>query len=173
MIWGYWDGWHAGMQASMEHALRVCNGATLHVVIIDGNSEIDTNHEVLRSDLVLRRNEVKKKVNEIKKQMGVAVKVVYHEYATLAESLTHGGDFDFDVVFLTAKEVFHCDPYDTNLSTMQGSRTSNGLVSADVEIVPLVYEEGTSFVCSSTKIRKRKKREEQKNNKLAEGSAQK
>jgi hypothetical protein len=146
------------MQASMEHALRVCDGDTLHVDVIDGATELDTDAEVSRRELVHRRNALKDRVNDIKKALGVKTKVVYHEYATLDEAIARTGEYEFDVLFCAAKDQMHCGPFPDNIGIMQTARAAAGYPPAQVDIVPTVYEPGTEFVCSSTKVRKRAKK---------------
>lgn len=158
LLWGFWDGWHAGMQASVEHALRVCDGDTLHVDVIDGATELDETAEVPRRDMVHRRNALKKRINEAIKALAVNVKVVYHEYPTLPEAIARTGEFQFDVLFCVAKDQMHCGPFPDNICLMQTARAAAGYPPAVVDVVPTVYEPGTEFVCSSTKVRKRAKK---------------
>lgn len=157
-IWGYWDRWHDGMTASLTEAMRICDGDDLHIVIIDGATELNTEAEVERADANARFNDVKDRVIDIRNATGYAPKAVYHRrYNTLQEAITDGGSYPFDVLFAVEHDHDKCTPFDANIAALQSSRSDYGREPAQVHVLPSVCEEGTQIHCSSTRIRKREK----------------
>jgi len=156
-IWGYWDRWHEGMTASMTEAMRVCDGDDLHVVVIEGSTEINEKVEVKRSYLVHRRNYVKDKVKDIAKDTGYKPKIIYHIYETLTEAITDCGSYPFDILFVVEHDKNNCVPFNANIAAAQFSKTSSGRKEAKLHVVKSVFEEGTEITCSSTRLRKREK----------------
>ena len=157
-IWGHWDRWHDGMTASMTRAMEVCDGDDLHVVIIGGAAELNTRAEAERADFVERRQTVADRIRDIRDATGYKPKIVYHEYATLAEAIAGGGDYPFDVLFAVEKDQRQCGPFAANVATMQSARAAAGRPPADVDVVPTVYEKETGATLSATRARKRAKR---------------
>lgn len=155
-IWGFWDGWHAGMQASMEHAMRQCDGDELHVIVIgDDGRSLDA--EIPRADLQDRRNDVSDRAEAIESELGLKVKRTFHVYDTLTEAIADGGSCSFEVLFAVAKDQLTCGPFDMNVGILQAARTVEGRGPATIEIMPTVNEPGTEKSLGSTRRRKRAK----------------
>lgn len=153
-LWGWFDKYHAGMDAAIRQAIVTCSNDTLHVILIEG-TDLDAGINSGFDTISDRRNEVVVYVNDIKKELKESkVTVVLHEYVTLDDAVADGHNYDFDVIFVVAHDMIK-SCYLDNLDLLNANRIAVGKLAATVEVIPTVYESGTDQVLSGTKVRKR------------------
>jgi len=153
-LWGWFDKYHAGMDAAIRQAIATCSQDEIHVMLIEG-TDLDVGPNSGFDTISDRRNEVVAYVNSIKKELkNNKIDVYLHEYATLDDAVADGHNYDFDVIFVVAHDMIK-SCYTDNLGILNANRIANGKAAVTVEVIPTVYEDGTDQVLSGTKVRKR------------------